>query len=103
MFKVGDWVKTNGGGIFKIVPNYTICSEYETWLIYIERDVGKIELWVPKEGEWCWVDKRLGQIISERRVMFSDGTELMSFVPIVQSCEVEPFLGESPSFLKENR
>ena len=102
MFKIGDWVRTNGDGIFKIVNNYTLCKDHEIWELYIKRDIEKVELWVPKECEYCWftLDDGSKPIFGK----FSGYTE--ENYPTwdnrkYYSDKCEPFIGELPTIYQK--
>ena len=103
-FKVGDWVRD------KTSKQHTIkkvTSVYSDSVTVVDSTIGinvmlikDLELWQPKEGEWCWFwensDKRplLGKLtgITESGKFFSGwGT--------YDYCE--PFIGQLPTNLKE--
>lgn len=102
-FKVGDWVIDNGN-IYRFVEP----SSEDSY----KKSLETLELWHPKEGEWCWFmfsDKyelrclTLGKFIGfkadkDLRYTYSDvDGEIFS----ADVCE--PFIGELPTLLKDIR
>lgn len=97
-FKVGDWVITKAG-YTKQISGLTR-DAYDTLSIG-NTSVGvnvvfknEIELWQPKEGEWCWSKKR--------NELTNNVCELIRFYwdnDNIGDCE--PFIGELPTFLKD--
>ena len=123
-FKVGDWVRISGT-IQKVIDinpanDYNITADIiETEDDYVSAEV--VELWQPKEGEWCWfftdkmqldnvgILRKFTQMESdiEDNDMFgceptvSDKEEFESIKVFYKYCE--PFIGQLPIFLKENK
>lgn len=107
-FKVGDWVKTKAGFIKQIsCLTGDKCDTLSIGNTSIGINVvfkNEIELWQPKEGEWCWFyddtegtpifgrfykqDKDFGNCCYPQHQINSP----------YSYCE--PFIGELPSFLK---
>jgi len=109
MFKVGDWVQTDEG-IFRVrelkySKEGTEVHIYDHNEFYFWFYDEECKLWQPKEGEWCWFydsEYPLSYILCKFetfdngfwcRPNFSDTMERFN------GCE--PFIGELPSFLKE--
>ena len=110
MFKVNDWVRIIATGKLTKIPSKH-CSSTTLGCIefggqqYFSDD---IELWQPKEGEWCWLNKELAKITSKDKdgyVTFlkSNGTysayHKIDTNFISKYCE--PFIGELPTLLKD--
>ena len=110
-FKVGDWIKST---------KFTHMRPSKVQSIYKSNgrkgDFGlkcggtvhyasEAELWQPKEGEWCWFKDEENTIGSLTQLVGieEDGTYYgySSYgIPDKAPC-VEPFIGELPSFLKD--
>ena len=100
-FKVGDWVIHNGQ--FKKVKS---CGGYAVIFddlrkTYCHQD--SCVLWQPKPGEWCWF------LDNSREPVLKQFLQMCPIVPTnyiskqgLISGRVEPFIGELPTFLKEN-
>jgi hypothetical protein len=103
-FKIGDWVREPDGDIWKLDNEVEKGS-------YVDTDC---ELWQPKVGEWCWFRSdnmpKYIQVLAqfkeyyngEYAVVFNpkdveEGTETIYYT------ECEPFIGELPSFIKDNK
>lgn len=124
-FKVGDWVTINSGSphqfkrFTKDLPEWNKSLEYENiemlcgarfHIPNFDRSI--VELWQPKEGEWCWfafdIDDRpflsqFSHITKNEQI----GNKLISIgyhdiVGNLPKTICEPFIGELPSFLKDN-
>ena len=92
-FKIGDWVKSPSAGIFQCKSQASLDSckgKYGDW-----------ELWKQEVGEWCWCSKWDNIVCLDYF--------LCKFVMDMNELEdgytykYEPFIGELPSFLKENK
>jgi hypothetical protein len=106
MFKVGDWVKTTGMP-FKVdepVLSDIDCGELE------------VELWKPKEGEWCWFRSesmpKYIQVLAQFKEVYNEVDHIRYCVMYKQEdveegvisihySECEPFIGQLPSFIKD--
>jgi len=89
MFKVGDWVASKHTGevcLCKKIDGYEFYSNESKWHI-----ITSYSIWHPKEGELVCRNFSTNSFLVGRY-----GTE--GFIE-----NVEPFIGELPSFLKENR
>jgi len=92
-FRVGDWIKSPSAGIFQCKSQASLDS--------CKGNYGDWELWEPKIGEWCWC--------SEWDEIVCLDYYLCRFVIGMNELEdgytykYEPFIGELPSFLKENK
>ena len=102
-FKVGDWVRSKENKFdFSLVSIDTekfykaLGSNFEdAW-----------ELWQPKEGEWCWYKNNLVKIIDITDCIYVKATPasfMDRFVFFVDFLECEPFIGQLPSSVKENK
>ena len=67
-FKVGDWVIHNGvyKQVTKVVDGLIDCLDNQVAVIMKDES---LELWKPKEGEWCWVFNKLREVPVLRRVI----------------------------------
>ena len=102
-FKVGDWVYY-AGEFYRVHEEYNgkgnISKEVVNSLVRHDKNV---QLWQPKQGEWCWFwNKRLVQELhlSQFSNVFND-TYYTHTGNDFDHCE--PFIGELPSFLKDNQ
>lgn len=104
-FKVGDWVREDFGdmNIVKIKEKYIA----EDGSVYINNFNSELfSHWQPKNDEWCWFKDEKNTIGSLTQLVGieKDGTYYgySSYgMPDKAPC-VEPFIGELPSFLKDN-
>jgi hypothetical protein len=85
-FKIGDWVREPDGDIWKLDNEVEKGS-------YVDTDC---ELWQPRAGEWCWL------------VPIFKTTEVHKLVKynkeeFDKDMKFEPFIGELPSFIKDNK
>lgn len=104
-FKVGDWVRDKVNG--KVVQ---LAEHFHP---------GGIELWEPKPGEWCWFWNEysdvpiLAKLISigsvfgrplEYKVKTPSCISEISYnyMSNMSFKKCEPFIGQLPSFLKDN-
>ena len=105
MFKVGDFVRCpiKSNNVYRIKEfdgeKFRFGGDYY-WMREID-----IELWQPKEGEWCWFKTttntfpfiaRYGEFNTEK--YFVDNS---TFIEKHHIKIIEPFTGELPSFIKE--
>lgn len=96
-FKVTDWITLSGGRPWR-------ATEFDIVHLDCNEDV---ELWQPKEGEWCWFKDEKNTIGSLTQLVGieEDGTYYgysSCGIPDKAPC-VEPFIGELPTFLKDNK
>ena len=97
-FKVGDWVRhIESNNIYKI-NGFSIHGQTKGFIqIPDEYNLvpqSECELWQPKEGEWCWS--------KTRNELTNNVCELIRFYwDNANIGDCEPFIGELPSFLKE--
>ena len=104
MFKVGDWVRVSNERV-KIGKIIEADEFYYTIENYGQVDLSDVELWLPREGEWCWVGKNLSKIVAHDRdgyftCLTSSGT-YTAFMKLEYIYKIaEPFIGELPSFLQ---
>lgn len=118
-FKVGDWVKDiQDEALYKIKeikefpeePTYKrfiFSSTKETWIdIYNDEiDTDGWKPWQPKLGEWCWFWNfnempTLEQFSKYHNLDDHLGNYETLAVKLYQHCE--PFIGELPTYLKDN-
>lgn len=110
-FKVGDWVTTKAG-YTKQISGLTrdACDTLSIGNTSVGINVvfkNEIELWQPKEGEYCCFHNGTEQFTVAKFQNHADNTDtrfrLVScygkWTEIFKYCE--PFIGELPSFLKE--
>lgn len=98
MFKVGDWVKYEKGKDFETarveivgqIPNYVGVSTGEN--VHID----DCEFWKPQEGEWI---VQYNNFYSE--VAFSVLKWNKDWDYDTLKDDIEPFIGELPSFIKD--
>lgn len=108
-FKVGDWVKSTK---YQHLKPIQIESTYESnerkgelglksggTVLYSSEAVH----WKPKVGEWCWF------LNNNREPILKQFLQMCPIVPTnyiskqgTISGNVEPFIGQLPSFLKDN-
>ena len=108
-FKVGDWVKSTK---YQHLKPIQIESTYESnerkgelglksggTVLYSSEAVH----WKPKVGEWCWF------LNNNREPILKQFLQMCPIVPTnyiskqrTISGSVEPFIGELPTFLKDN-
>ena len=94
-FRVGDWIKSPSAGIFQCKSQASLDN--------CKGNYGDWELWKPEVGEWCWFwnkgssEPSLGQFKEEINGKYYVKRKIYAF----DFCE--PFIGELPSFLKENK
>lgn len=95
-FKVGDWVR-DGENIYQFIEPSSIYS--------YELSLQRCELWQPKVGEWCWFWNfnempTLEQFSKYHNLDDHLGNYETLAVKLYQHCE--PFIGELPTYLKDN-
>lgn len=89
-FKVGDWVYCRGSTtLFKI--------ETQEGVENANSRHGDIILWQPQVGEWVW------QYPSQAIKGSDIPPNLVRYSHYYEGLICEPFIGEFPSFLKDNR
>ena len=102
-FKVGDWVRSKENKFdFSLVSIDT--EKFYKALGSNFEDVW--ELWQPKEGEWCWYKNNLVKIIDITDCIYVKATPasfMDRFVFFADFLECEPFIGQLPSSVKENK
>jgi len=102
-FKVGDWVTCEMGG----TKPYKIINE--TILKYCTNGSRKnVKLWEPQKGEWCWFYELENNPILARYNKFINGEyEALAIDPnrrlLGHFGFCEPFIGQLPSFVKEQQ
>lgn len=101
-FKVGDWVRAPSGCIYQI---------NETNILH---GTEHFIPWQPKPGEWCWVGYKLMKFSKLIKEDYSttfefispdrdaDGHKIKKYILERHLQVVEPFIGQLPTFLKEN-
>ena len=101
-FKDKDWLRVIAG------HERPINSVFQIKSCLTRYKLSDVELWQPKEGEWCWEkDYGLSLVISNDEnginciVCFCLTSVFgKEFTTTLKDCE--PFIGELPSFLKEH-
>ena len=112
-FKVGDWIKHTynmyvGNNNFEVKTKLLQISIAEHDVIkctngpefIIARD--SIELWTPQPGEWCWFWNKNKLTQELRLAQFSHKDSTFYSMHEHEFVYCEPFIGELPTFLKEN-
>ena len=109
-FKVGDWVTTKAG-YTKQISGLTrdACDTLSIGNTSVGVNVvfkNEIELWQPKEGEWCWFwdnfnNPFIGKFVARNGDNYQYKHTKNDKVYSAYKCE--PFVGELPSFLKEHQ
>ena len=115
-FKVGDWVTTKAGYTKQIS---CLTSDACDTLSIGNTSVGinvvfknEIELWQPKEGEWCWFWNNGSQaFLGQYDGVATSSTSTWYMCKFVKHSNtissiydnIEPFFGELPSFLKDQK
>ena len=115
-FKVGDWVTSEMEKPFRILNN----NHLNALLLRIndkDKDIPDLELWQPKENEWCWFWWDDGDMLTPALAKFK-GTTKDSNNNTIYLCEsmfqdyiddgdltiqfdsCEPFFGKLPTSLK---
>ena len=89
--KVGDWLVFEGKELFK--------ASKEDLVSLVGCD---LELWEPKEGEWCWFTMSDGSkpLFGQFSGMYKDKFTWDNRYYFSDACE--PFIGELPSYIKDN-
>jgi len=111
-FKVGDWVRIwdKPTRILRVVEANALHTEAE----YYDTPSGfrdgclnpkGLELWQPKEGEWCWFwnkDSEMPPVLRRFKQTQKDGAHITK-----DDCYFydycEPFIGTLPSFIKDKQ
>ena len=115
MFKVGDWVRLSCRDYITQITDifdekrgyrsrYSIkCKDYERG-IDSSYTPEQLKLWQPKEGEWCWFkDNSYNTAVLARFAYIDEDGEFEAnldglYRPFIN---IEPFIGELPSFIEE--
>ena len=106
-FKVGDWYRNKHLNKLYQVNGYE--GDFHVvigqWVQHTDEVLNNFELWVPKEGEWCWFWNNKNKLPTLTKFDFKTGRywtsggtqgEFFGF----EHCE--PFIGQLPTHLKEN-
>ena len=95
-FKVGDWVRDlRDNKVFQInSTNFNLKLSTKN-TVYVD--------WKPKPGEWCWFlnnnrEPILKQFLQMCPIVLTNYISKQGTI----SGSVEPFIGELPTFLKDN-
>jgi hypothetical protein len=105
-FNVGDWVKSikyRHLRPIKIQTIYESNTRHGTLGLKSNGTVlysDEVELWEPKEGEWCWFYDRICKVTNYDERPYIEYQDDSHYV---DDDELEPFIGELPSFLKEKQ
>lgn len=104
-FKIGDWVRTYDNLIYTLTQIYGEDEECELDGVCIEL-LSNIELWQPKEGEWCLFSHyeiaEYATLSRFKECMY--GTDGYTQYVNEQNCvydRCEPFIGTLPTFIKD--
>lgn len=112
-FKIGDWVRTNHftKQIVKVQKEMLDGNKHIYGYKLSNGEVlasHKLELWKPKEGEWCW-SKYDGLVKVLKITQYDDYTEYEVQNPFRRATEdyiisgLEPFIGTLPTFIKDKQ
>ena len=101
-FKIGDWVRRKSDVFHKvdrIDNNYRLQLSTEKFKDFVRDDC---EIWEPKEGEWCWFTMSDGSkpLFGQFSGIYKDKFTWDNRYYFSDACE--PFIGELPSFIKDN-
>lgn len=99
MFNTGDWIRVKDyNSIFQYTHTFTDDDQDYIADSHMNDTFGEqgwlpeeCELWKPQPEEWCWYRNEAGYML----IKYAD-----EFNGMPGTCE--PFIGELPSFLKEN-
>ena len=92
-FKPGNWV---------YIPSLnTEPVQYRSDLCHLG-----LELWEPKQGEWCWYKNLLVKVISINNrddgiISYSVSNPMLG-ESYSGAITLEPFIGQLPTFIKDN-
>lgn len=105
-FKVGDWVKHIDSNNIYLVNGFSIHGQTKEWLQapdeYHLIPSTECELWKPKEGEWCWYKHCLVKVLSIRDTSCQVSAPMFG-EQWTGSIELEPFIGQLPTFVKDKQ
>lgn len=98
--KVGDWVNlVRDDGI--IFDTFQYDNDWNG------KNGFSLELWQPKEGEWCWSKYdglvQILKITDERYIVFPLSASEKDCTIEYRLGGLEPFIGELPSFIKDKQ
>ena len=108
-FKVGDWVRIKTDtfeydGTASISKGVKQLSKSNMWIFsenHYKCDPDKyIEHWKPTEGEWCWYSK-WDKVVCVEFYLCKFVLDMNEVEPEFKH-KYEPFIGQLPSFLKDN-
>ena len=118
-FKIGDWVRFNGHVVGKVKyttendPSWNQSLNYFNYELeggykFHSTSALKYELWEPQEGEWCWFwTNKEGEWrnvpILCRFESLTDGWYAVKEFDRLWFQNCEPFIGELPTQLKDNK
>ena len=89
--KVGDWVTNTEGFLFRVTENNMHASDDFT-------------LWMPKEGEWCWMwNDGFDKPYLEKLMKIDKNGKFYAKSVGDRFKHCEPFIGELPSFIKDKQ
>lgn len=96
-FKVGDWICQDTTYVMKVnrITDYAYHSN-DGKAIKLEN----AKLWKPKPGEWCWYSK-WDKIVCVEFYLCKFVLDMNEVEPEFKH-KYEPFIGELPTFLKDN-
>ena len=105
MFTKGDWIICRG----KLHQFYEV-DEFTPTEVYAANDeyighLSECTLWKPKSGEWCW-NEFLGLCKYISTDYSTKWHNVLPYIELKSSRQVqnlEPFIGELPTFLKDYR
>ena len=116
-FKIGDWVVqvkenySNYNKCFKIksvLSNNTYIVEPNIFDVdAIQNTNNQFELWRPKIGEWCWIlELHLPFPCIQKVLRIEEWANCFTYATAYNGTllitELEPFIGQLPTYLKDN-
>lgn len=99
-FKVGDWVKilTFRNHVPVTIKDIEGCRYILSTGLYADDSI--LEHWKPQLGEWCWYSK-WDKIVCVEFYLCKFVLDMNEVEPEFNH-KYEPFIGQLPSFLKDN-
>ena len=91
MFKVGDWVRdVTDDSVHQVINEDIVNGKYSSAV-----------KWQPKVGEWCWFYDTVSSNPLLMQFEKQDNDKFYGKTTELYFREIEPFIGQLPTFLKE--